>query len=1256
MTPFSNALHHRRFAVDALNDHYRHICPRTIHSSSPRPVRRKWSIVRSTTRALDSGIPQRQRYPQHGTAISRVAIKSIGRLHLARIRRHVHLHCGHDNQSVKSSYILGQVLNTRRIVSSCSFLGDVRENRPLDELLLRTRRSTRKLHDSPLRRDYLVVINYATGLPRTASAQVGLVNAPSGRDSAISMASTASPKAVRQADGTAFAASAAGPSSRAPPKVTPVPIPKPGSLPSAPGQPSQPSPNPAAPVAKSNEPVRQSTTPAPSTAAAGSNRDVSLPLIQDGRVRSPMPGKLKGKLDQKKGMFGVMLMAGPTTSDINKRDAEAKRASESTKLAAEQAAATRPRTVRGRMFVRLPPDPAPTTSPPVPPAQAPAPPSFSGFTDAGIKQEQARLLTVLRSLNPVTVVDQICTALAFFGGIPGAPPPPDGAFPPSAMANGSGRLFVSWIAEIFPPVPNYGPPGPPVAEAPPRPEHVDLTQQTMQEGGRKRGRPKGSKSSRPRKDKGIKKGPAWARPEPVSKPKSGRPVGRPRKSKLPGASNTAEESWVDVDQDEEGHEGDDAELEQQQASPPPSAPGVDQEVPPTVRTALPSGSQGAEGQVMPRKRGRPKGAKTRAPRASATGSVPASGNTQAAPVPQPAPSPAVAQAAENASFTPVNSLSAAQTGSEAAAQPDIETQKKGARTKGPRNKSKAQQPASVAGANALPPVAGTAAASDNPGQPTPYGEQPLVSYAAATAKQSSQAISLALPQSPPSASAANTPAQPSTAARKRKRQSKRDAEAGGQQALESANLALPSGTGIPDQQPAGTSGMNLAPPRAKRQRKSKDTTGNAKSNANPSANTSSKADGHLSVAGTPAAPDAARGSYGHTFDASSQASADDPLTLDVDRAISSLQSPHDDSHFDVESPTMENYQAQLQAQLEQESASKLSPAMQQTGAQSHVDARQLMANRLQQQQYQQNQYQQRQQRTQQPPLRVPQGSAAHAGSPSFQQQAPGSQQESPRPSRPAPGASQGNFQYRSTGPQFSNSAQQAAQSQLTQNSQSTQGQQYPTATQQYNTAQQQYPTGQSQYPNPGNQQQGTAQSHYPQQLVTAGGASSYTASQSPQFTPTSNPNYHASANFNPSYNNPLQHGLTANSAANGYGSASAQNSRSPSTFDSSSAPSQAHQQQQHQRTSSSTSSHSLQNPALQPFAAGDNTAAAAGWDLFDAAAAGQGSQAAYGMAGGGGGGGTATSRSAAPGGSGFPHSPQGGMGDFDASGGGYWKR
>lgn len=107
------------------------------------------------------------------------------------------------------------------------------------------------------------------------------------------------------------------------------------------------------------------------------------------------------------------------------------------------------------------------------------------------KYEQARLLTLLRSISPLAVVDQMCKALAFFGGIPGAPAPEDEVFPASEDANGSGALFVGWLSEIFPELERK----------------VWRSSGGALRGKRPRGRPKGSKATKVRKDKGIKKGP-----------------------------------------------------------------------------------------------------------------------------------------------------------------------------------------------------------------------------------------------------------------------------------------------------------------------------------------------------------------------------------------------------------------------------------------------------------------------------------------------------------------------------------------------------------------------------------------------------------------------------------------------------------------------------------------------------------------------------------------------------------------------------
>ncbi|KAH6678433.1 hypothetical protein B0J14DRAFT_582700 [Halenospora varia] len=167
---------------------------------------------------------------------------------------------------------------------------------------------------------------------------------------------------------------------------------------------------------------------------------------KDGRVRNPVPSKLKGKTDNKQGNFGVMHMGmspgGKKTEAMGRdaaaeRDAAARRTTREVHATEEEgqeatlSEATRI-TNRGSPFGRDDKRQA-----------RPLAPDETKF-------EQARLLTLLRSINPVTVVDQICKAVAYFGGIPGAPPPEDGIFPESANTRETGALFIGWLAEIFP--------------------------------------------------------------------------------------------------------------------------------------------------------------------------------------------------------------------------------------------------------------------------------------------------------------------------------------------------------------------------------------------------------------------------------------------------------------------------------------------------------------------------------------------------------------------------------------------------------------------------------------------------------------------------------------------------------------------------------------------------------------------------------------------------------------------------------------
>jgi hypothetical protein len=193
---------------------------------------------------------------------------------------------------------------------------------------------------------------------------------------------------------------------------------------------------------------------------------VSNPIVEgilgsnkDGRVRNPTPAKLKGKTDNKLGNFGVMQMgmgSSPGGKKANgpkdaaaERDAAARRTSENTELIAKAAQHDKYVPPKKRGFEGMDSQLnhgspfASSNKDPRNQAKRPLAPDETKF-------EQARLLTLLRSINPITVVDQICKAVAYFGGIPGAPPPEDGIFPESANTRETGALFIGWLAEIFP--------------------------------------------------------------------------------------------------------------------------------------------------------------------------------------------------------------------------------------------------------------------------------------------------------------------------------------------------------------------------------------------------------------------------------------------------------------------------------------------------------------------------------------------------------------------------------------------------------------------------------------------------------------------------------------------------------------------------------------------------------------------------------------------------------------------------------------
>lgn len=159
----------------------------------------------------------------------------------------------------------------------------------------------------------------------------------------------------------------------------------------------------------------------------------------DGRIRNPVPHKLQGMADDKNGNFSVMHIDLGGTEKAE-RNAAAKRTSEGTEKAAKLANKGGYQAIKRSKLAWQPLE-------------------VTGLSAQETKTEQARLLTLLRTVHPVVVVDQLCKALAYFGGIPGAPAPSDTReFPTSAGSNGPGSAFVGWVSEIFPNV-EAGQPG-----------------------------------------------------------------------------------------------------------------------------------------------------------------------------------------------------------------------------------------------------------------------------------------------------------------------------------------------------------------------------------------------------------------------------------------------------------------------------------------------------------------------------------------------------------------------------------------------------------------------------------------------------------------------------------------------------------------------------------------------------------------------------------------------------------------------------
>ncbi|KAK3301188.1 uncharacterized protein B0H64DRAFT_32928 [Chaetomium fimeti] len=961
--------------------------------------------------------------------------------------------------------------------------------------------------------------------------------------------------------------------------------------------------------------IAPSAEPNPQDALNGAHRD--------GRIRNPVPSKLKGKTDGSKGNFGVMQIEVSGRAEATDRDAEAKRTSESTELAAKRAFENGYVSLRRRRFVHLPeeaiakpfiPTAAPTLAPVPSQRHAPLGPEET-------KSEQARLLTLLRSLHPVLVVDQICKALAFFGGIPGAPPPAAGGFPESAEANGPGSLFVGWVSEIFPRL------GGNSVQQP-----LDATQQLdhPQPLKRKRGRPKGSKATKARKDKGVKKGP-------------NKPTDRGHSSGIP------DESWVDVD-DSGAEDADDVDtnvmLLAQAASPQPqlgashpnAAPITPNQAPSAARTALPEAPTGSGVPTTStpgtRKRGRPKGSKNRPKDSAVTSTQPPDRTSQADTQPPRGPeissqafrAPQVNQTppqltpgpTEPQSFTAVNSILPAP------------TKKKNGRAKGTGPKQHGQGQNNQA-SSAPGPQQGTGIESTNS---IPAAQIQAPDYRAPQTTQFPQAQTSTLPTPPTATPAQSKPARNPGQKRKRKgdgnadmpRPTVKDSGNGPAPSPNVNNQALPTASNNPGP-PFPTA---VPEPSPKRQRKGKEARPSARKGNEGARETALSESSSAQPGPAPRAVVALEPEPGLVAAAA------------IEHPVPSLLPPHQ-ARFAAQSPTIENFEAQL-AQFDQQPETE-SQALASQGA---TNSAPVMVNRLPQQhprKYSQPQHQQHprsdsasQGRSPNPQPQPPKPQTS--GSPSITQQ-----QQQAR-------TSQNYNQYRASSSQFqqkqqqqqqqqqhnyisaqADHAQQQPQQQQQQHQfsggQQQQQQQHPRSTQvssaqQYSgsTSQQQYGTNQQPYTNnqqqySGGQQNLVSQPRYQQQLATtsATGTASYTAHQPSQFSaPASNDfsapdsGYRSSATAlsNPSYNQRSSQSTTTSfRPANTHGLP--QHSPSFASGDAS--------LQQRSASTSQPTSQSMQSLAnVQAF--GGN--AAADWGLFDAShleTAGQQGTMALGSAG-----------------------------------------
>ncbi|KAK4229492.1 hypothetical protein QBC38DRAFT_359226 [Podospora fimiseda] len=875
---------------------------------------------------------------------------------------------------------------------------------------------------------------------------------------------------------------------------------------------------------------------------------------RDGRIRNPVPSKLQGLTDESKGNFHVMHMDVAGRTEAAERDAEAKRTSEGTELAARRAFESGYIAQKKTRYIHLPggdqPKPFIPAATPAPNTSAPTQSTrLEPLNPAETKSEQARLLNLLQSLHPALVVDQICKALMFFGGVPDAPPPADGLFPLSAEANGSGSLFVGWIAEIFPKLGGNVP---------------GLER-------RKRGRPKGSKGTKSRVDKGIRRGPLSKIDSALDEPQPVDGGG--------GTGSTVDERWANVDDDgmEPQDDVDANVLLLAQASTPqpqyegqnvPQAPGsapgpapgpASQPVSTPARASLLAPSADPLASVdltgSAKKRGRPRGSKNR----------PRDGSAAKTEGPSEWSQPPESNALQRQSFTAINSSSSASPLS--------------ARMGNKVDSREGQDTQTVSGNGS-----GTGSAAST------------LANSAQKGLSATQAQGLTLP-TPPTVSPAMGNFRTTSGGQKRKRKNEKDGAApqgslNGDARISNSSpqmngLALPTPPSNTGQSSVTTTATATNPriPSAKRQRKGKTRSINGTI-------VGGITDAEDASAQAPASLTHRNSSSETSKPGSAHMSAPMPNEHDIP-SMSSLHSTQ--TQFDLQSPTVDNYDAQLQAQLETE--------IEQPGVThySRDGSSQSMASRhqQQQQQQQQSQFQPRQHPSQQLPQHHHHhhhhSTASHSKSPSIQS----TKSQTSTPLLAGQSQTRGSYsQYQYTQPQAYNSSHTHQPSSAQQQPQFASHQHHgqgsqPSSTPQYSSTQQPYSATQQQ----------ASQQRY--QLPTSSASTTaYPTHQPPHFGNTASNSYTATADG------------TYRSSATSLG-ASSYSQRSQSGTPSTTAPFRANSGHSlsHHSPSYSTATNSVQ-PHQRSSSTSHNTtqsmqgisstmqsfpgSAASDWGLFDA--------------------------------------------------------